>query len=133
MQKLKHVKQKRSTDCGIACIRTLARVSDLVARAAVGIKKDARSHRTQPEQIRTALASFGFRLHREVLCDDWEKLPRGLERALLAVNYKDSNYTWHWVVLDRADPERPILDPKSKSRRGISRTKLCSYYRVEAL
>lgn len=132
MQKLRHVRQRNGTDCGIACIRILTGAGDSEVRSILGIAKTSRSHRTQPEQVRMALNSLGFRMLRETHCDDWGKLPTRLHRGLLAVNYRESSNTWHWVVLDRADPDRPILDPKSAGRRAINRkSHLCCYYRVE--
>jgi hypothetical protein len=79
------------------------------------------------------LAKLGHRMGREVYCDDWDKLAGRVDRALLAVNYRAANYTWHWVVFDNSDPRKPLLDPKSTARRSVNkRTRLCTYYRISA-
>lgn len=133
MDQLRHVRQSRGTDCGVACVRILAGVSAACAMKAPKLEPAAIFHRTRPEQIRAALASFGVWMFREVHCEDWSKIPQRVNRALLVVNYDDVKDTWHWVVFDRADPKTPILDPQSKNRRSVHRsTRLFSYYRVES-
>ena len=131
MRKLKHVAQKRRTDCGVACIQILTGVSESKARAALGMPKGARSDRTDVAPIRAALAKLGHRMGREVYCDEWDELASRVDRALVAVNYREATYTWHWIVFDNADPHKPLLDPQRTARRGVnSRTRVCTYYRV---
>lgn len=132
MTKLKHVAQQRGTDCGVACISSLAGVSPARALKALELDRRARSHRTRPERVRAALAAFNLRMHREVYCEDWARIPAHVQYALLCVNYDEEKDTWHWVVFDRSEPDQPILDPRSKGRRAIhSSTRLASYFRIE--
>lgn len=134
MRKLKHIRQQRVTDCGVACICSIAGVSRTSALEALEVKKSARSYRTSAEEMRAALKKFRFQMLREVYCSDWAKFSNRVELALLAVNYDNKKNNWHWVVFDRSTPDKPILDPQSKDRRAIhSRTRLYSYYRIKRL
>ncbi len=134
MAKLKHVAQEKGTDCGVACICSLAGISQTRALKALNQDPDARSHRTRPGEIRAALATLNIRMHREVYCQDIDRIPAHVKQALLCVNFNEQEDTWHWVVLDRSDPQEPILDPQSKGRRAFrSTTRLASYFRIERM
>jgi hypothetical protein len=101
---------------------------------ALEVEESARCHRTSAKQMRAALKKLRFRMLREVYCSDWGNLSGSVELALLAVNYDEMKNHWHWVVFDRCDPYKPILDPQSNARRAIhSKTRLYSYYRIERL
>lgn len=84
--------------------------------------------------MRAALKKVQFQMLRKVSCKDWAKLSASVELALLVVNYDDRTDNWHWVVFDRSDADKPILDPQSKDRRAShQRTRLHSYYRIKRL
>jgi hypothetical protein len=102
------------------------------ARACIGAPLNRRNDRTDAKRIRTALKLNSIALGREVPCDDWQKLiKRKIRLALLAVNYDEDLDRWHWILFDVADEAKPLLDPRTGTRRKFTRkTRLCSYYAV---
>ncbi|SHF26736.1 hypothetical protein SAMN02745781_01862 [Vibrio gazogenes DSM 21264] len=38
--------------------------------------------------------------------------------AILAINYREFEYTWHWVVYCRYNDEQFVLDPKQINKIG---------------
>src|SRR5260221_11505560 len=100
------VRQKTTTDCGIACFASLAGISYTQAQRAVFGEKHKGPSYTYTDQMRKALKDFGVILaHRLVRCPRPARLTQD---ALIRTN-KLSNGMWHWVVWDAR--RRKILDP----------------------
>lgn len=77
------------------------------------------------------LAAVGYKLGREVGCEDWNKVPPG---SLAATQWISKTEFWHWVVYDEDDEGGYVLDPnpavKRNKRRDFSRMKVAWYHRV---
>jgi hypothetical protein len=133
---MRRIVQKSGTSCGVACVAMLARISFKNAFQ-VGVAcydKDhwSGSHATVNNELRIMLASVGYKLGREVACDEWTKVPPG---SLAATQWNQKTDFWHWVVYDEDDEGGYVLDPnpavKRNKRRDFSRMNVSWYHRVK--
>jgi len=112
----------------------LAGVSLPAARRVCGHKAGRRSYRTSTDEIRSALKNFGFRLGREVPCEEWSQVKKKVALGLLSVNYRlkeNGVDEWHWLVYDSENESAPVFDPRTDMpREWNSRTRLFSYFHV---
>ena len=131
----RRIVQKSGTSCGVACVAMLARF-DFKNAMRLGVAcfdKDSwsESHHTLAKDLRTMLVAVGYKLGREVACDDWTKVPPG---SLAATQWNPKTDFWHWVVYDEDDEGGYVLDPnrsvKRNKRRDFLRMKVVSYHRV---
>ena len=90
------------------------------------------SHATLNMELRSMLAAVGYRLGREVACDDWDKVPPG---SLAATQWNPKTNYWHWIVYDEDDEGGYVLDPnpavKRNKRKDFSKMKVSCYHRVK--
>jgi len=89
------------------------------------------SHRTTISDLRELLNALGWKLGKKVSTADWEKVP---PQALVAVQFKETKETWHWVVTDKDDEGLFVIDPrlsvKRDKRRDLNKLSLAWYHRV---
>lgn len=139
--KLKLVRQKKTTECGAACVAMLTGTS--LARAKKNIQfRNSGNLRTFSPDLRQALAKSNIRLGRRIdtrlkigpgsRVDTklWEKLISGKAQALVALWRPPSaknEARWHWVVFDREG----VLDPKkSHIRTDYGRMRIWWYHPI---
>jgi ABC-type bacteriocin/lantibiotic exporter with double-glycine peptidase domain len=134
---MRRIVQKSGTSCGVACVAMLSRMSykDAFQLGIACYNKDHWSgyHGTVNSELRVMLAAVGYKLGREVACDDWSKVPAG---SLAATQWNIKKDSWHWVVYDVDDEGGFVLDPnpavKRNKRRDFPRMKVSCYHRVKA-
>lgn len=115
MKIMRLIRQRTSTDCGVACLAMLAGISWAQARNALFDEKRNVSFATGVQQMRLALLGFGIVTSlRLVVCKNPSRLRRD---ALLRTNVL-ANGGWHWAVWD--SKRKKVLDPYYK------RTRFCS-------
>lgn len=135
---LKLIKQVKRTECGVACVAMLCGVSIEEARKLLGQTNDQKTGWTNTAEIRSALATKGIRLGKEVWCDNWRKLESKSGVLLVSVNYKiilnvsgEKKSNWHCAIYHTAQVDGPLLDPNPKKKRRIpGSTRLASYFHV---
>ena len=113
--KMKKIRQRTETDCGVACLAMLAGISWAEARKVLFGRWRRKNFYTEKEEMRAALRRFGIiTAKRLVRCKD----PRRLKRdALLNTNLLvDGNS--HWAVWDAK--RKKVLDPYYKRTRCFS-------------
>ncbi len=128
MRTLRFVPQRKSTECGVACVAMLASVSLSAARKAVGC-----SSYTDIDEIRTALNDYGICLGRKVKARTWNRL---LDRkaevtALVATGYRRAKEKWHWVLCVGNSNSYEILNPRTRRRSSYGRLRIAWYHLVE--
>jgi hypothetical protein len=135
---LKHIVQKKRTECGTACVAILCGTRISEARDLLGQTRSQKTGWTGTRDIRTALAFKGLRLGKEVWSSDWNDLVGKAMPILVAVNYKEwstrtgtERASWHWAVYDASNARSPLLDPLTpRGPRVPGKTRLCSYFHV---
>ncbi|NRB38353.1 MAG: hypothetical protein HRU20_07770 [Pseudomonadales bacterium] len=110
---MKRVVQQDDTGCGLACVAMLAGKSYRSVKK-VAIDKYDLECDGHLYTGTTALVNLG----REYGVDigvkrrkfkGFENLP---DRAILAINYREKDGNWHWVVFQRKNGQEFVLDPK---------------------
>jgi hypothetical protein len=133
---LRRVVQLDGTGCGLACVAMLARRSYSDIRRSfsrVFPKKELNLGRywTDAADLRKLLVRFRIELGREVRVRTWNKVP---DFALVAVHWKRSKGTWHWVLFVRDQHGGFILDPRKSvvaaRRRDLHKIRPASYHRI---
>src|SRR6266566_1672286 len=117
--KIRHVKQRTPSSCGLACVAMLTGSGIGEIRRAIGpsVYRDE----TEVSDIRRGLRRLGFRLGRAVYTRSWRRLFRRLKRGLVAVRLrrlKDGSEVWHWVVFEQEDERRSVWDPARSPATG---------------
>ena len=138
---LKHITQRKPTECRAACVAILCRIGIAEARSLLGQSRSQHTGWTGTDEIRMALAFKELRLGREIYCEDWSALKEKTKPLLISVNYKEwitktgkDKVRWHWAVYKPLDAATPVLDPLKKSGpRAPGRTRLYSYFHVHRL
>jgi hypothetical protein len=154
MRNLRLVKQRKGTECGIACFAMLAGISLPDARRKINEAKEklgivVKSGYTDDEQIRTALKPYGIRLGDEVGIrggktkkqsaetrkKNWGRLTSKNETALVATGYHETETEekFHWVLFNGNgnDEEFEILDPKVGKRVTTGKLRIAWYHLVK--
>ena len=111
------IRQKHSTDCGIACVAMLVgkKYNEVEERMKTLKCIWGRKRRTDWDDIVKTLKSYDKRLSRayEITLRNklsWESIKKN---AIVAINYSKKNGYWHWVVFDK---ERcAVRDPQSEA------------------
>lgn len=104
---MKHIYQKNGTDCGVACVAMVAKVSYKTAYRACGFSKRDKKQLTSTKQLRAALQRLGVKTYPR-LRPFRKKQPNDLEHnAILKVDH--IGRMWHWVAYDAK--KQIIFDP----------------------
>lgn len=105
--KIRFVPQRRSTDCGVACIAMIAGVSYQEAFDAIGFPAECEEFYTTHTRLTNALRRLGVSVSRRKF-RSWVDIPGP---AIVAVNHRSNRQLFHWVTFDG----RQILDPKQNN------------------
>jgi len=109
---MRRVVQQDITGCGLACIAMLAdtgysRIKE-VAMELFKLHSNDELYTTAPD-LRKLGQEFNLDVGgRRRRFKDFQSLP---ELAILAINYREAENTWHWVVFCRTADEEFVLDP----------------------
>lgn len=111
---MRRKKQHDATDCGLACVAMLAKVSvDDVKRKARDLFNwaDENDFSTEGPELRKLLNFYKIQTAKRLVpFNGWDKLP---SLCILAINYHEMDETWHWVIFERKDGEKSVTDPNS--------------------
>src|SRR3989338_3506410 len=97
------ISQKRTTDCGVACIKFITgepygKIEKIVKNTTGG------TLRTYEEDIRSVLRELGFKLKYRFSFNikNWPSIRNraNLSLALVGINYNKSK--WHWVMYKKS-------------------------------
>jgi len=121
---VRRIIQQDTTGCGLACIAMLAKTSYKKVKA-LAIKNldfdnDGEFYTNTKDLVflgKNYSIEIGSRRRK---FKGYGHLP---DKAILAINYKESSDTWHWVIYHRTRNEEYVLDPK-KSIKTNKRTDL---------
>lgn len=133
MIKLRLVRQKKgSTECGVACVAMLARITPEQAHACIHFP-NSKNSRTTATELRKALKQYGIVLQKKVESSDWKSLKQKDGVALVATRYNKDKDEWHWILFNSAgDGERfEILDPERGHTDQIRTRKMSWYHTVK--
>ena len=124
---IKALRQRKSTDCGIACVAMLANCFYSDAKRTLFPNGPGKNgYVTTKDQMRMALLQLGVITSRRLVrCGRDISLTRD---ALLATNYRSSDDEWHWAVWD--SKRKKILDPYYKRTRPFSQLTVLRRYRM---
>lgn len=113
--KIRLVRQRTGTSCGLACVAMLARKPPSeVSRILKARLKEYSSEHTDIPDIRFALREFGLRLGRRVSTRHWRKTAALRVWGLAAVRHKrlrGGYERWHWVVVEIRAGQPVVWDP----------------------
>ena len=133
---MKRVIQQDGTGCGIACIAMLAGI-DYKSVKKLGLELFDIKSGDELYTTATDLRKLGQKFNLDVggrrrKFKTFNSLP---DLAILAINYRESNDTWHWVVFCRTASEEFVLDPKkaikSEQRSDFGRMELKTKWFIE--
>lgn len=133
MKRLKLIKQRETTECGVACVAMVTGTSMREARKAIQFK-NSENFRTRSTDLRSALAISRFRLGRKVECSSWDKLLGREVIALVAARHHitpNGEHRWHWLVFDGTNTKEPrALDPEKGIRDDFGRIRMSWYHLI---
>ncbi len=119
---IRRIVQKDRTGCGLACIAMLAECEySQVKKAYLELFERASNdeYYTRAPDLRKLGQAFSLDIGgRRRKFKNFQDLPK---LAILAINYREDEGTWHWVVFCRTADEKFVLDPK-KSVKSERRT-----------
>lgn len=131
-------RQSDATGCGLACIAILANQPYSSVRklaiSRLGFDSDGEFY-TTTGQLKELGHHFGVRISakRRYQFKDWVHLPNS---AILAINYKKEDETWHWVVFRRVANSAYVIDPKhsvkTNRRTDFKRMKPFAFLPIDA-
>lgn len=130
MKRLRMIMQRRSTECGAACVAMLTGTSLTAARAAIEFNNDG-DYRTYPSGLRRVLCTAGIRLGRKVECSSWDGLRKRSVRAIAAVRHHVTPSgldRWHWILFDSTGDVPRAFDPERGIRTDFGRIRLSWYH-----
>ena len=133
---MRRVLQQDPSGCGLACVSMLRNVSySKVKKVALTLPNfDASStFYTEAKDLRVLLRHLGVSCAKRLVSfSSWERLP---ECCILAVSFREADWTWHWVVFRRNGADAYVLDPrpsvKANRRRDFGRLRPRWYLKVE--
>lgn len=118
MKKLKRVRQRYRSDCGVACVAMVAQVKYQQAFDVFGFTEEDRFY-TRHKHLMEALEKLGCEVQRKMF-RSWEDIPG---HAILPVNRRCEGKHFHWVVYDGKavldpNPQRPAREKSFKRYRA---------------
>lgn len=108
MKKLRRVRQRTKSDCGVACVAMIARVRYREAFSAFGFSEHEKRFYTNHGQLVAALENLGCEVQRKKF-SSWQNIPGC---AIVPVNHRCNRRNFHWVVYDG----KFVLDPNPKRK-----------------
>ena len=143
---MRRIEQEDSTGCGLACIAMLAGTTyKKVKRKAIDkseIPKEGPFYTDTPNLYRLGQV-FGLKIGQRCVCLNDKRIRVRKEtkarrvppdKAILAINRRQNDNTWHWVVYRRAQDGEYFLDPrqgiKSERREDFGRIKIHGYVKA---
>ena len=132
---IKRILQEDATGCGLACIamivgETYAEVKKIALDNE--ILEEKRTFYTTSSDLITILDHFHVKAKKGRKVSHW---PSVQTLSIVAINYKENNDSWHWVVYVPDENQGYVLDPhkkiKNDQRVDFSRMKLRSYIPIE--
>ncbi|MBU1215712.1 MAG: hypothetical protein KKA63_10785 [Gammaproteobacteria bacterium] len=102
-KKIRRIKQRKQSDCGVACVAMTAGVTYQEAFKAFNFSKGKSSFFTTRKQLENALNKLGCRVTK-LPFKSWAEIPG---RAILPVNRGGGGSYYHWIVFDGKD----VIDP----------------------
>jgi hypothetical protein len=106
MKAMRRVRQRNRSDCGVACVAMLARVSYQQAFDTFGFAEGERRFYTSRVQLVNALKLLGCEVQWRKF-SSWEAVSGS---AILGVNYRCNRCNFHWVAYDG----KYVRDPSPK-------------------
>ena len=134
---IKRIIQDDATGCGLACVAMIVGATYAeVKKVALdnGILEEKRTFYTISRDLISLLNYFNFKaeIGREV--SHWSSIQ---SLSIVAINFRESSNSWHWVVYVPDENQGYVLDPhkkiKKEQRRDLSRMRLRSYIPIDSI
>lgn len=135
--KIKRILQEDATGCGLACVamivgKTYAEVKKMALDN--GILEEKRTFYTISSDLINLLDCFNFKAQRGRKVNHWSSVQTV---SIVAINFRESNKSWHWVVYVPDENQGYVIDPhkkiKNDKRVDFSRMRLRSYIPIESV
>lgn len=123
MKKIRYMRQRSESDCGVACVAMVAGVTHRQAFEMFGFHNGEEVFYTRHSQLIDALEKLGCVVQRKVF-RSWRKIPGC---AIVPVNHRKNRKYFHWVVFDG----EAILDPnpdRPERQRNFRRYRAKGWY-----
>jgi hypothetical protein len=137
MRSLRFIRQRKWTECGVACLAMVAGLTLRAAREKFAFPKPG-YYGADVDDMRRAFEASGKRLGRKVRSRTWARLR---ERntpitALVAVSMarrgtRNAGY-WHWVLFNGNHDYYEILDPKRGRRQSEGKLRISWYHLIKS-
>jgi len=136
-KEIKRIIQDDASGCGLACVAmivgaTYAEVKKLALDN--GILEEKRTFYTISRDLISLLNYFNFKAERERKVSHWSSIQ---SLSIVAINFRESSNSWHWVVYVPDENQGYVLDPhkkiKKEQRRDLSRMRLRSYIPIDSI
>lgn len=132
---IKRILQEDATGCGLACIAMIVgKTYAEVKKTALDneILEEKRTFYTTSSDLITILDHFHVKAKTGRKVSHW---PSVQTLSIAAINYKENNDSWHWVVYVPDENQGYVLDPhkkiKNDQRVDFSRMRLRSYIPID--
>lgn len=129
------IKQKKTVDCGLACICAIAHKPYTKNFEEKMKKIIGGGLRTYENHIRGGFKILNYNLkHNFRKLRNWNAIRNNhnLSEALVGINYNKTKDTWHWVIYKKIDGNDQYWDPYLKKNRKDFRKdiKFRSYLKI---
>ncbi len=134
---IKRILQEDATGCGLACIamivgETYADVKKVALENE--ILEEKRTYYTKSSHLIDLLGHFDFKADKGRMVKHWSSIQ---SLSIVAINYKESTDSWHWVLYVPDENLGYVLDPhkkiKTDKRVDFSRMRVRSYIPIESI
>lgn len=119
MKSIRRVRQRKRSDCGVACVAMIAGVSYQEAFDVFCFDDGEKYFYTRHSHLVEALESLGCEVQRKWF-SSWQDVAG---RAIIPVNHRCNRRNFHWIVYDG----KTVLDPNPERP---SREKRLARYRA---
>lgn len=134
---IKRIIQDDATGCGLACVAMIVGATYAeVKKVALdnGILEEKRTFYTISRDLISLLNYFNFKAERGKEVSHWSSIQ---SLSIVAINFRESSNSWHWVVYVPDENQGYVLDPhkkiKKEQRRDLSRMRLRSYISIDSI
>ena len=136
-KEIKRIIQDDASGCGLACVAMIVGATYAeVKKVALdnGILEEKRTFYTISRDLISLLNYFNFKAERGRKVSHWSSIQ---SLSIVAINFRESSNSWHWVVYVPDENQGYVLDPhkkiKKEQRRDLSRMKLRSYIPIDSI